>query len=92
MAESNSDKILILCFMKQIQHILVLLLKENRYPQYLKLFAIVKDTKKMMEKFLENSIVTGSERTLNTDAKSTFSLVEEKINLKSDNWYLSWNI
>lgn len=37
-----------------------------------------------MEKFLEKSIVTGSERTLNTDAKSTFSLMEEKINLKSD--------
>lgn len=67
-------------------------LQENRYPQYLKLYAIPKYAKNTMEKFLEKSIVTGSERTLNTDAKSTFSLVEEKINLKSDNWYLSWNI
>ena len=37
-----------------------------------------------MEKFLEKSIVTGSERTLNTDVKSTFNPMKEKINLKSD--------
>ena len=59
-------------------------LQENRYLQYLKLYAIPKDRKDMMEKFLKKYIVIGSERTLNTDAKSTFSLVEEKINLKSD--------
>ena len=59
-------------------------LQENRYPQYLKLSAIPKDTKDMMKRFLEESRVTGSERTLNTDAKSTFSPMKEKINLKSN--------
>lgn len=28
--------------------------QENRYPQYLKLYLVPKDTKDMMEKFLEN--------------------------------------
>lgn len=59
-------------------------LQENRYPQYLKLFTIPKDTKDMMEKFLNKSIVTGIERVLNTDGKSTFSPMSDKVTLQSD--------
>ena len=59
-------------------------LQENRYPQYLKLFPIPKDAKDMMEKFLSKSIVTGPERILNTDGKSTFSSMSDKVTLQSD--------
>ena len=38
----------------------------------------------MMEKFLNKSIVTGIERVLNTDGKSTFSPMSDKVTLQSD--------
>ena len=59
-------------------------LQENRYPQYLKLFTIPKDTKDMMEQFLNKSIVTGPKRILNTNGKNTFSSMSNKVTLQSD--------
>lgn len=59
-------------------------LQENRYPQYLKIFPIPKDTTDMMERFIGKSIVTGFDRVLNTDGKNTFRSMGEKITLKSN--------
>ena len=58
--------------------------EENRYPQYAKLFPIPVDKGNMMDRFLSKSIRMSKERTLNTDGKTTFNILADRIRLKSE--------
>lgn len=57
--------------------------KENQYPEYVKLAVIPKDNKYFMEKFISMKVKLTKDRTLNTDGKTTFNGLKEKVNLKS---------
>ena len=50
--------------------------KENKYPNFLKLMPVAVDT--------TNNIVTFKKRVLNTDGKTTFLGLTDKITLKSE--------
>lgn len=56
---------------------------ENQYPQYIKLHPIPKDQSNNIEKVLKKSMILSKDRKLNTDGKTTFQCVKEKIELQS---------
>ena len=58
--------------------------KENSYPQYIKLAVIPTDNQFFMNKFIAMKAKLSKERTLNTDGKNTFRILEDKITLKSE--------
>jgi len=58
--------------------------KENRFPQYMKLYPILKDTGNIMDTYITKATVLSTDRTLNTDAKNTFNVLKEKVNLKAE--------
>lgn len=58
--------------------------EENQYPHYLKLFPIPVDNGDMMDRFISKSIVMSADRTLNTDGKTTFNVLKNRIHLKSE--------
>lgn len=56
---------------------------ENQYPQYIKLHPIPKDHSQYIEKILPKSLVLSTDRKLNTDGKTTFQCVRDRIELHS---------
>jgi len=58
--------------------------KENKYPQYLKLCPIMKDTRENMDNFVCSHAVLSKERVLNTDAKNIFNVLKDKVTLKAE--------
>lgn len=58
--------------------------KENSYPQYIKLCVMSKDSGENIKKLTEKKIVLSKDRVLNTDGKTTFSLLAKQITLKSE--------
>ena len=58
--------------------------EDNRYPHHLKVFPIPTDNGTMTERFLSKRIVMSLNRTLNTDGKTTFNILSDRINLVSE--------
>lgn len=58
--------------------------KENNYPNYIKLSPISVDNKNYIENFMTKKAKLSQERTLNTDGKTTYSLLRDKINVQSE--------
>lgn len=58
--------------------------KENSYPQYIKLHVIPVDNSEQVTKVIEKSAALSKDRKLNTDGKTTFSSLKDKIQLQSD--------
>lgn len=58
--------------------------KENAYPKYIKLTAIPIDNGEYISKFTEMKAVLSRNRILNTDGKTTFATLDDKITLKSE--------
>lgn len=58
--------------------------KENKYPKYIKLFAIPKDQSKYIVKYIKEHAILDQTRTLNTDGKTTYYTLSDNLNLKSD--------
>ena len=70
--------------------------RNNNYPQFIKLRAVPKDDSET-NAFLTQSLVLSKDRTLNTDGKTTFNImkdritvVNEKIDYSKDNHRLYW--
>lgn len=57
--------------------------QENKYPSYIKLHVIKKDNSEMINKVISKSIVLGKDRKLNTDGKTTFNILSDRIKLNS---------
>ena len=71
--------------------------RNNNYPQFIKLRAVPKDDREITNAFLTQSLVLSKDRTLNTDGKTTFNImkdritvVNEKIDYSKDNHRLYW--
>ena len=71
--------------------------RNNNYPQFIKLRAVPKDDREITNSFLTQSLVLSKDRTLNTDGKTTFNImkdritvVNEKIDYSKDNHRLYW--
>lgn len=58
--------------------------KEGKYPKFIKLCFIPKDNSHYMNHFIEKKCKLSMDRTLNTDGKSTFFDLGNKITLKSE--------
>lgn len=58
--------------------------KENKYPSYIKLHLLKNDTSELINRFVSKSMKLGKERILNTDGKTTFNILSDKITLKSE--------
>lgn len=58
--------------------------KENKYPNYIKLSPIPVDNKSYIENFTTRKAQLSQERTLNTDSKTTYCLLNDKINVQSE--------
>lgn len=71
--------------------------RNNNYPQFIKLRAVPKDDSETTNTFLTQSLVLSNDRTLNTDGKTTFNImkdritvVNEKIDYSKDGHRLYW--
>ena len=53
--------------------------QDNKYPRFIKLCAIPKDNGKYIENFMEKRIKLSKDRVLNTDGKTTFNVMSDKI-------------
>lgn len=58
--------------------------KENEYPRYIKLHPMKRDEGNMIASIIGKSMKLGKERKLNTDGKTTFQPLKDKINLNSE--------
>lgn len=58
--------------------------KENRYPQYVKLCPVPVDNKNYNENFILKKAMLSKNRKLNTDGKTTYSSLKDKIALESE--------
>lgn len=58
--------------------------EENRYPHYIKLYPIPKDNSEMTDKFLSKSMVLSKDRVLNTDGKTTFNVLKDRITVNNE--------
>lgn len=58
--------------------------KENKYPGFIKLFPVSGDNSSNIERFIIKSIVMSQERILNTDGKTTFYTLKDRIHLQSE--------
>lgn len=71
--------------------------RNNNYPQFIKLRAVPKDDSETTNTFLTQVLVPSKDRTLNTDGKTTFNImkdritvVNEKIDYYKDDHRLYW--
>ena len=71
--------------------------RNSNYPQFIKLRAVPKDDSETTNAFLTQSLVLSKDRTLNTDGKTTFNImkdritvVNEKIDYSKDDHRLYW--
>ena len=71
--------------------------RNNNYTQFIKLRAVPKDDSETTNAFLTQSLVLSKDRTLNTDGKTTFNImkdritvVNEKIDYSKGNHRLYW--
>ena len=58
--------------------------KDNKYPQFVKLREISKDDSETTNAFLTQSLVLSKERTLNTDGKTTFNIMKDRIKVVNE--------
>lgn len=59
-------------------------LKENEIPLYVKLHVVPKDNQDFMDKMISKSVVLSKDRILNTDGKTTFFNLKDKISLNAE--------
>lgn len=77
MSQSNSEKILDSFFYEATD-------KENKYPKFLKLMPVAVDSTNNIVRFISKKAILSKERILNTDGKTTFLGLADKITLKSE--------
>lgn len=58
--------------------------KENKYPKFLKLMPVAVDSTNNIVRFISKKAILSKERILNTDGKTTFLGLADKITLKSE--------
>jgi len=58
--------------------------KENKYPNFLKLMPVAVDSTNNIVRFISKKAILSKERILNTDGKTTFLGLTDKITLKSE--------
>ncbi len=57
---------------------------ENKYPQYIKLHPIPVDNKFHIDNIITKSVKLSKKRKMNTDGKTTFNSIKDKINLNQE--------
>lgn len=58
--------------------------KENKYPSFIKLTPIPVDNKSYIENFMTKRVELSKDRTLNTDGKTTYGSIKDKIKVQSE--------
>ena len=58
--------------------------RNSNYPQFIKLRAVTKDDSETVNAFLPQSLVLSKDRTLNTDGKTTFNIMKDRITVIED--------
>ena len=58
--------------------------EENEYPHYLKLFPIPVDASVNIKPYFEKSVVMSKDRVLNTDGKTTYNCLKEKLTVYNE--------
>ena len=58
--------------------------RNNNYPQFIKLRAVLRDDSETTNAFLTQSLVLSKDRTLNTDGKTTFKVMKERIKVVNE--------
>ena len=59
--------------------------RNSNYPQFIKLRAVSKDDSETTNAFLTQSLVLSKDRTLNTDGKTTFNIMKDRITVVNEN-------
>lgn len=57
--------------------------EENQYPHYVKLYPVPADNGKLTDLFLSKSMVLSKDRILNTDGKTTFNVLKDRITVNN---------
>ena len=58
--------------------------RNNNYPQFIKLRAVLRDDSETTNAFLTQSLVLSKDRTLNTDGKTTFNVMKDRIKVVNE--------
>lgn len=58
--------------------------EENKYPHFMKLFPIPKDSGATISRTIPFAVEEGMNRVLNTDGKTTFNVLKDQLTLKAD--------
>ena len=58
--------------------------RNSNYPHFIKLRAVTKDDSETVNSFLTQSLVLSKDRTLNTDGKTTFNIMKDRITVIED--------
>ena len=58
--------------------------RNSNYPQFIKLRAVTKDDSETRNAFLTQSLVLSKDRTLNTDGKTTFNIMKDRIKVVNE--------
>lgn len=58
--------------------------RENQYPQYVKMQEIEKDQSDLIMKYFERNVNMTKEAKLNTDGKTTYNILKDKIKVKNE--------
>ena len=58
--------------------------RNNNYPQFIKLRTVPKDDSETTNAFLTLSLVLSKDRTLNTDGKTTFNIMKDRITVVNE--------
>ena len=58
--------------------------KNNNYPQFIKLRAVPKDDSETTNAILTHSLVLSKDRILNTDGKTAFNIMKDRITVVNE--------
>ena len=58
--------------------------RNSNYPQFIKLRAVTKDDGETRNTFLTQSLVLSKDRPLNTDGKTTFNIMKDRIKVVNE--------
>ena len=58
--------------------------RNNNYPQFIKLRAVLRDDSETTNAFLTQALVLSKDRTLKTDSKRTFNIMKDKITVVNE--------
>lgn len=58
--------------------------QENQYPRFVKMQEVATDSSKIVQEYFEKYVIMSKERKLNTDGKSTYNILKNRMEVKNE--------